>query len=79
MPSNKKYISIKFSEAKLKKRNRELSILLEISNFITKSDSLVSQNSAHPFILRRPRRTIAGRSPSGKIFMGLKRGIKDET
>jgi len=35
MLSNKKYISIKFSEAKLKKRNKELSILLEISNFLS--------------------------------------------
>jgi len=35
MLSNKKYISIKFSEAKLKKRNKELSILLEISDFLS--------------------------------------------
>jgi len=40
MLSNKKYISIKFSEAKLKKRNRELSILLEISNFLSTSMEL---------------------------------------
>ena len=40
MLSNKKYISIKFSEAKLKKRNRELSILLEISNFLSTSMDL---------------------------------------
>lgn len=40
MLSNKKYISIKFSEAKLKKRNRELSILLEISNFLSTSVEL---------------------------------------
>ena len=40
MLSNKKYISIKYSEAKLKKRNRELSILLEISNFLSTSMEL---------------------------------------
>ena len=40
MLSNKKHISIKFSEAKLKKRNRELSILLEISNFLSTSVEL---------------------------------------
>ena len=40
MLSNKKYISIKFSEAKLKKRNSELSILLEISNFLSTSVEL---------------------------------------
>ncbi len=40
MLSNKKYISIKFSEAKLKKRNRELSVLLEISNFLSTSMDL---------------------------------------
>jgi K+-sensing histidine kinase KdpD len=40
MLSEKKYISIKFSEAKLKKRNRELSILLEISNFLSTSMEL---------------------------------------
>ena len=40
MLSNKKYISIKFSEAKLKKRNSKLSILLEISNFLSTSMEL---------------------------------------
>jgi len=40
MLSNKKYLSIKFSEAKLKKRNRELSILLEMSNFLSTSMEL---------------------------------------
>ena len=40
MLSNKKYISIKFSEAKLKKRNRDLSILLEMSNFLSTSMEL---------------------------------------
>lgn len=34
---NKKYVSVKFSEAKLKERNRKLSILLEMSNFLSTS------------------------------------------
>jgi K+-sensing histidine kinase KdpD len=37
MLSDKKYISIAFDEAELKERNRELSILLEMSNFLATS------------------------------------------
>jgi len=37
---NKKYISVKFSESKLKSRNRDLSILLEMSNFLATSMNL---------------------------------------
>ena len=37
---NKKYVSVQFSESKLKERNRELSILFEISNFLAASMTL---------------------------------------
>ena len=37
MPVNKKSISVKFDESKLKERNRELSVLIEMSNFLASS------------------------------------------
>ena len=40
MLSNKKYLSLKISESKLKERNRELSILQEMSNFLSASMDL---------------------------------------
>ena len=40
MLSNKKYISLKISESKLKERNLELSILREMSNFLSASMDL---------------------------------------
>ena len=40
MLSNKKYISLKISESNLKERNRELSILQEMSNFLSASMDL---------------------------------------
>ena len=40
MPVNKKYISVEFNVLKLKERNRELSILFEMSNFLSTSMDL---------------------------------------
>ena len=39
---DKKYISVKFSRSKLKERNRELSVLLEMSNFLASLEDLKS-------------------------------------
>lgn len=33
---NKKYLSVKFSESELRERNRALSILLDIGNFLSR-------------------------------------------
>jgi len=40
MPINENYISVKFSESELRERNRELSILVEMSNFLSTSMNL---------------------------------------
>ena len=40
MSTERGYISVKFSESKLRERNKELSFLLEMSNFLTSSISL---------------------------------------
>ncbi|MFX0199507.1 MAG: hypothetical protein ACFFCW_25575 [Candidatus Hodarchaeota archaeon] len=40
MPINKNYICVKFSESELRKRNDELSILLEMSNLMSTSINL---------------------------------------
>lgn len=40
MPINKKYISVRFSESELKERNRELSILLEMSDLTSTAINL---------------------------------------
>ena len=37
---NRKYISVKFSESKLKERNKELSFFLHISNILSASLNL---------------------------------------
>jgi nitrate/nitrite-specific signal transduction histidine kinase len=34
---NRKYISVEFSSAKLRQRNRSLSVLLDINNFLSSS------------------------------------------
>jgi len=40
MPTNKKYISVRFSKSELKERNKELSILLEMSDLTSNSINL---------------------------------------